>query len=175
MTALADFRRQGGAITVLLGNHDAWLSSFYEKHLGACVVSEPVLDLTVAGLRIHLAHGHLLGSRRLWKKAMEGRLFLEGFRRLPLPAAVGLEGLLDYTNEAQRKRSNVRHLQTFRRYADMFSPRTDLVVLGHVHRTLDDSSTPPRLIVLGDWLHQSSYLRVDSAGAQLIIQPDGQE
>ena len=47
-----------------------------------------------------------------------------------------------------------------------------MVVLGHVHVTLDDREGSPRLIVLGGWHSQASYLRVDESGASLIVETD---
>jgi hypothetical protein len=45
----------------------------------------------------------------------------------------------------------------------------DLVILGHVHHPLDDRSQAPRMIVLGDWLLQGSYLRLDESGPRLCV------
>ena len=60
LRALASFRRRGGALAIMPGNHDAWLCPFYENALGALVISEPY-DLTIHGLRFRVVHGHLLG------------------------------------------------------------------------------------------------------------------
>ena len=84
---LAEFRSQGGELSIMPGNHDAWLCPFYERELGARIVSDP-FEITVCGLRLHLVHGHLLGARRAWKAWMESHTFFTGFGRLPgrLPA-----------------------------------------------------------------------------------------
>ncbi len=50
----------------------------------------------------------------------------------------------------------------------------DLVVIGHVHRPVDDAETDPRLVVLGGWQRQSSYLIIDERGARFRVIRDGE-
>ena len=103
---------------------------------------------------------------------MEGRAFASSFRLLPSPLASNLEWLLDRSNEITRRADDRRHLEQFRRYADAHAEDVDIVALGHVHQRLDDNTRRPRLIVLGDWKRQASYLRVDRSGARLHIDQD---
>ena len=46
------------------------------------------------------------------------------------------------------------------------------MVIGHVHRAVDEAGTSPRLIVLGGWHEQSSYLKIDDTGASLVVARD---
>jgi UDP-2,3-diacylglucosamine hydrolase len=171
LRALAEFRARGGSLTILPGNHDIWLGPFYERVLGARFCSEP-LDLDVHGLRVHLIHGHHLGKRRKWKKAMESRAFLAVFGHLPEPLATVLDTLLDRSNERKRDVEDRRHLVVCRRYANELAGAVDLVVFGHIHRIVDDTSAQPRMIVLGGWHERSSYLKIESSGATLVVEPD---
>ena len=100
---------------------------------------------------------------------MEGRAFLKGFGIVPSPVASRLEGLLDRSNARRRAASDDRHLVAYRHVADSLAGRADLVVFGHIHRAVNDSTKRPRLIVLGDWLDGSSYLVVGNEGARLIV------
>jgi UDP-2,3-diacylglucosamine hydrolase len=172
LRALASFRGRGGDLSILVGNHDAWLGPFYERALGARMLREP-LEVESHGLRLLLVHGHLLGARPPWKAWMEGRAFLEAFRRVPGPLARGLDRLLERSNDRGFEADARRHLAVFRRYvAGLAGTPVDVVVLGHLHRVVDEAGPSPRLVVLGDWTHQSSYLRVDASGASLIVEPD---
>ena len=163
LRALAAFRSRGGAIAILPGNHDTWLGPYYEETLGARLLVEP-LWVVLHGLRILLVHGHLLGSRPVWKGWMESRTFLEAFRLSPGRWPRVLTRLLVRVNERGREAADRRHLAVFRRFADQFAEAADLVILGHIHTPVDDSATRPRMVVLGGWHRQSSYLKVDASG-----------
>jgi UDP-2,3-diacylglucosamine hydrolase len=171
LRALAEFRERGGSLRVMAGNHDRWLCPFYERALGATIVAEP-FDATVHGIRLHLVHGHLLGARRKWKAAMESQQFFRAFGKLPSPLATRLDELLEKKNTRGLDEDERRHLAVFRRYASSRRGLADLVVIGHVHRAVDEpgqAASEPRMIVLGGWQHGSSYLRFDASGASFHV------
>jgi UDP-2,3-diacylglucosamine hydrolase len=169
--ALADFRRRGGSLSIMAGNHDRWLCPLYERSLGASIVAEP-LEVTALGLRLHLVHGHLLGARQKWKSWMESREFFSAFALLPSPVAGLLDRMLEKKNLSELERDEERHLAIYRQYAAARRGQAEIVVIGHVHRAVDDRESDPRLIVLGGWQHRSSFLRIDPAGASLHIVAD---
>jgi UDP-2,3-diacylglucosamine hydrolase len=171
LLALADFRSRGGSLAIMPGNHDRWLCPFYEKTLGATLLADP-FETTLYGLRLHLVHGHLLGGRKPWKAWMESAEFKAAFGRLPSRAAAALDHLLERKNAIGLEKDERRHLAVFRKYAARRRGLADVVVIGHVHRALDDSGSDPRLIVLGCWQDQSSYLRIDDSGASFFVVAD---
>jgi UDP-2,3-diacylglucosamine hydrolase len=174
LRALVDFRGRGGSLRIMAGNHDRWLCNFYERVLGASIVTEPY-DATVHGIRLHLVHGHLLGARRKWKAAMESQPFFRAFGKLPSPLATRLDQLLESKNLRGLDEDERRHLAVFRRYAESKRGLADLVVIGHVHRAVDEpglAASDPRMIVLGGWQLGSSYLRLDASGAWFHVVPD---
>jgi UDP-2,3-diacylglucosamine hydrolase len=171
LRALTAFRNRGGAVAILIGNHDAWLGPFYVETLGLDLREEP-LDLETYGLRGRLVHGHRLEGGRGWKGWMESRAFLRAFRVLPAPLASVLDLLLQWKNERGRARDECRYYALFRRYAARCRGAADLLIVGHVHTPLDDPGSDPRLVVLGGWHAQSSYLRIDDSGASLIVETD---
>ena len=94
------------------------------------------------------------------------------FRAIPSPLASLLDRLLQWKNERSRP-SDERHFYgVFRRYTARCRGMADLVLIGHVHTPLDDAGSDPRLIVLGGWHTQSSYLKIDESGASLIVETD---
>ena len=168
--ALADlsrFQRAGGSLLILPGNHDRWLVPFYEQTLGATILTEPAV-VESHGLRIHIVHGHLLGARRKWKAAMESWEFFRTFGALPDPAARTLDAILEARNRRGVADDEHRHLAVFRRYADRLED-VDLAVFGHVHRPVDEPGSP-RLIVLGGWQQRTSFIKVDTAGADFHVE-----
>ena len=60
----------------------------------------------------------------------------------------------------------------FRIYASRLKGLADLVVIGHVHRAVDEPRTGPRMIVLGGWQARSSFLKVDEKGASFHVEHD---
>jgi UDP-2,3-diacylglucosamine hydrolase len=170
LRALTEFRNRGGAVTVLLGNHDGWLGDYY-VNLGLELRDEPY-EITAHGVRVHMVHGHRLGPRRGWKAWMESRGFLRLFRTLPDWLASRLDGLLQWTNQRTRLRTERRYGVLFREYALRRRGSADLVIIGHMHTPLDAAELTPRLIVPGGWQEQSSYVKIDDAGAALIVETD---
>jgi UDP-2,3-diacylglucosamine hydrolase len=168
LQALADFRSRGGRLRIMAGNHDLWLGAAYEKLLGAEPLPEPA-DLDLDGLRLHLVHGHLLGARSRWKGWMESQQFHRAFGQVPAPLAGLLDHALERKNERSLTADEERHLAVFRRYAEGLRGRTDLVVIGHVHRAVDDHQADPRMIVLGGWQRQTSFLRIDQGTVRFHV------
>ena len=173
LKGLVRFTGRGGDLTILPGNHDAWIGPFYESALGARFAPEGRIERIVGGRRILATHGHRLGARSVWKHAMESKMFLRSFQALPDLAASQLECLLDRNNEARQAERNRKYLDLFRRQAADMAGEYDLVVLGHVHQAADFADMAPRVIVLGDWKTGSNYLRVDDSGVTVFRLPGG--
>jgi UDP-2,3-diacylglucosamine pyrophosphatase LpxH len=144
----------------LLGNHDAWLGPYYERLFDLTILAEPC-DLRSGGQRVRLAHGHQLKSKMWWKRFMEGREFLETFRRLPKFVAELLQAQLELVNERTRRAAELRMIAEFEAYCRALPDPPDVVVFGHVHRVHDSGTgSVPRLVVLGDWTERSNFLSI---------------
>ncbi|QDV37259.1 UDP-2,3-diacylglucosamine diphosphatase [Tautonia plasticadhaerens] len=169
LRALAEFRGRGGRLAILTGNHDAWLGPLYCRVLGAEMVEEP-LEASSHGVRLSAMHGHRLGARKPWKAAMEGRPFLLGFGAMPGPLARSLADRLILSNHRSLAETHRRHLVTYRDHARKVieSGRANLVLLGHVHDVFDEPVGDGRMIVLGDWIGGTSYVRVDERGVSFV-------
>lgn len=44
------------------GNHDWWVTDYFEKELGVHIVREPFCEMTLDGLRVCMGHGDTLGA-----------------------------------------------------------------------------------------------------------------
>ncbi len=170
LAALAEFRRAGGDLAVMAGNHDLWLLDYYERELGATILHEPY-DLEVEGIKLRLVHGHLLGARRAWKAFLESRAFFRLFGWTPGFLARPLDRILAWKNLRGLLADEERHLKVYRDYARSLAGDRDLVLVGHVHRPVDEPFPVPRLVVLGGWQRGTSYLRIDAAGATFHVVP----
>lgn len=168
LRSLADFRRRGGTLTVMVGNHDLWLGPFYQRVLGAELVTEPrVID--AYGLRFHMVHGHRVGGRQPWKAGMESQAFFAAFRNLPGPIARKLDARLESSNDRGRAADEARLMKVYHNFLPTIDRSIDIALFGHVHAPTDDATTTPRMIVLGGWHHRTSFLRVDEQGAALVV------
>lgn len=170
LRSLVSFRERGGLLTILPGNHDAWLGRFYVEILDAQFSANPWRK-TSYNLSVHAIHGHQLGARKPWKAAMESRVFLQGFSRLPGPVARTLADRLERSNSKALAETHRRHLTTYRNYATTLITveSMDLVLIGHVHDRFDESIGRGRMIVLGDWISGASYVRIDESGASFVV------
>ncbi len=169
--SLRSFQGRGGALRILLGNHDAWLGPFYESFFEISIDPEP-LEIESHGLRIRLEHGHQQKGKRVWKRWLEGGTFFNLFRMLPNGLARMLEHRLDSVNDARKGESDLRLTEAYRGFVRNLENPPDLAVFGHVHRIADERLDQTRFVVLGDWLEQASYLVVDAEGARLVIVTD---
>ena len=170
LRSLSDFRKRGGSLIILVGNHDSWLGPYYQEVLGASVVEEPVV-IEAYGYRVHLVHGHRAGGREPWKAFMESHAFLAAFEQIPGPIAVCLDRTLESRNDRGRVRDEARLVAIYRQSLAGIDPTIDLAVFGHVHAPLDDPTTRPRMVVLGGWHNATCYLRLDEAGASHVVEP----
>jgi UDP-2,3-diacylglucosamine hydrolase len=172
LRSLASFRDRGGAITVLAGNHDAWIGTFYERTLGARFLPD-TLEVEVQGLRMFIAHGHRLGAHTAWKTVLKGRAFLEVFRRVPSPLANALGAELRRVNLKNQEAFDRKGLAVYRKYAERHIGGHDLIILGHVHSPLDTAPNRPRLVVLGGWHARNCYLVVKDGVAEHVVETVG--
>lgn len=169
LSALKRYTERGGPLTLMTGNHDHWLGEFYEKELGARLVTEPYQS-EVCGLRLHVTHGHRAGGRQVWKAGMESRAFFDAFVATPTAVADNLDRLLTRSNDRGRQRDEERLVRIFQQYLDRARPDADVAIFGHVHSPLDFQASRHRVVILGGWHAGASYLRVDESGARLVIE-----
>ena len=139
---------------------------FTQNELGARIVPDP-FDLTVYGLRLHVVHGHLLGARRAWKAWLEGPRFFTASAASRIRSPVRSTASLSGTTTASSLPTKNGTSEFFRAYASRLQGLADLVVIGHVHRAVDEAQTNPRMIVLGGWQARSSFLKVDERRGEL--------
>ena len=71
---------------------------------------------------------------------MESRAFFRGFGLIPNSLARRLDDILANKNSRELLADEERHLVVYRAYARSLESQADLVILGHVHRPVDESS-----------------------------------
>lgn len=175
LSALIEFRRRGGELMMIAGNHDANLSAYFRRWLQTDFVEEPLV-VECFDYRVHLVHGHLAGPRSRFKAAIGGELFHAVFSRTPSWIASSLNKMRQRVNEETYVERCQEFLRAYRDYVRQQLSTLDesftgkpLFVFGHVHEVVDEPVESARLVVLGDWEECPSYLRIDADGAELVV------
>ena len=76
---------------------------------------------------------------------MESHAFFRAFGWLPGPVARRLDRLLTWKNQRGLLADEERHLRVYRDYAASCRDSADIVMIGHVHRAVDEAGESPRL------------------------------
>jgi UDP-2,3-diacylglucosamine hydrolase len=170
LAALAELVERGVEVFFYPGNHDWWVTDYFEKELGVRIVRDSCSVLEIGGQRICVGHGDMPGASdfksRFLFRLFRNRFCIAMMKALPTrwsfaiahgwsassrkghPGEVDLPstGLYEFADNFGRKRKEAGE------------PPIDLYVFGHIH-------TPARvpvpsggeLLVLGDWSRGPRY------------------
>lgn len=170
------------------GNHDVWFSDYLPKELGACIHHQAEV-IELSGKKFRLAHGdeeyttESLGSKiiyHVFRSQVCRKLFAGIHPRWTVGLAhawslhsrkKGLNNTIGRVPHAYRNEYfdlDQEHLvKTTKAYIDTL-PEIDYYLYGHRHILLDMvMKQGKRMVILGDWLHYSSYAVWD--GTNLLL------
>jgi UDP-2,3-diacylglucosamine hydrolase len=161
---LLEIRRRGTNISFFEGNHDFFLSDYFEPR-GIRVFSEgAVIDLD--GKKLSLSHGDTVNTsskRYLFlRKILRSNLFYRTQKWIPSRVLWTLSRLISGVSRNSETPSDGLNdiLAMFAR--EKFKEGADAVILGHFHsprfeqHVTDDGVKT--FAVLGDWIERHSYL-----------------
>lgn len=164
--AFLDCRRRGVSVHFLGGNHDYWVGSFFTGDLGMTVHREEIL-MTCQGRRIVCAHGDLVMPRdagyKILKTIIRNR-FVIGAAKWIHPdimdaIALGVAtGSRRISNASQRERASQMAELAHREF---FARGNDIFIMGHVHFPLHDARNGREFLLLGDWIQNFTYGRLN--------------
>lgn len=178
---LASFTDEGIPIHFFVGNHDMWMTDYFQDELNIPVYFEPAA-FELMGKKFLIGHGDGLGpgdtGYKLLKKVFRNPVAQWMFGLLP--PVIGM-GLADYSSRRSRAAagdSNDHFLGPEKEwlliYCNEILQHThyDYFVFGHRHLPIDyvlnpAAATPSRYINLGDWIKYYSYLEFDGTTATL--------
>lgn len=167
LAALAEVARRA-EVWFFPGNHDWWVTDYFEKELGVHISQEPYQVFSLDGKRVLMGHGDTLGAHDA-----KSKLIFHVFRNRTCIALLKtlhphLVFSLARKWSAASYRRHMRHPYVFQgkesgiyrfvnEYGRTHEP-ADLYVFGHLH-------TPARLpvesggelIILGDWSRGENY------------------
>jgi UDP-2,3-diacylglucosamine hydrolase len=159
-----------GKVTVdyLSGNHDFWVGDFFEKQLGL-TVHQNTLDMTYAGLRMHLTHGDGLApgdkGYRVMKWVFRNPLFVWLYRQLPADFATAFARAVSGSSRERTSRRDHTFAVDYEAYAKRkLSDGFDIVAIGHLHIPILQRIDAGWYVNTGDFIGHFSYARLSNSG-----------
>ena len=167
------------------GNHDIWAYDYLERECGVVLHKQP-LTVELYDKVFYLAHGDGLGdpnrSFKLIRAVFHSRLCQRLFSALH--PRWGMWFGLNWARHSRLKHQQTdepaymgerrEHLVLYTRQYMQTHPDVDVYVYGHRHIELDLQMPPvagskkrPRVVILGDWITQMTYLVFD--GDHLLL------
>ena len=161
LAALADLAERAD-VWFFPGNHDWWVTDYFEKELGVHISHEPYQVFDIKGKRVLMGHGDTLGV-----KDAQAKLIFYVFRnKVCLTLLKMLHPYLVFRLarnwSASSRRRHARHPYVFQgrdagiyHFADEYG-RThqpaDLYIFGHLHTPVRfPVESGGELVILGDW------------------------
>jgi UDP-2,3-diacylglucosamine hydrolase len=168
---LAELTDNGIPVHFFVGNHDMWMTDYFQKELNIPVYYEPV-PFEFNGRQFLIGHGDGLGPGDHGYKFIK-KIFRNGFSRWLfgiLPPYIGM-GIADYFSRKSRAQTGTKDevfmgeekewLITYCK-EQLQKQHYDYFIFGHRHLPLDiklnDNS---RYINLGDWIKYDTYAVFD--------------
>ena len=170
---LSELSDMGVEIHYFTGNHDIWAFDYLEKECGVILHKQP-LTTEIYGKIFLLAHGDGLGDpdkkfkflRALFHSKVCQFLFSSIYPRwsmwLGLTWAKHSRMKRNNNEEPPYMGENREHLVLYTKDYIKTHPDVDYFIYGHRHIEIDlQLSRKSRMIVLGDWITQFSYVVYD--------------
>ena len=170
---LSELTDMGVEVHFFTGNHDIWAYSYLEEECGVIMHRKPITT-DIYGKVFYLAHGDGLGDpdikfkllRRMFHNTICQRLFSAIHPRWSMWLG------LTWAKHSRMKRingeeppymgENKEHLVLYAKQYMKSHPNVDIFIFGHRHIELDlNLSKSVRMMILGDWISQFTYVVFD--------------
>lgn len=177
--ALARITDAGIPVHFYAGNHDLWTTDYFQSELSIPVHRTPQTRQW-HGRTYYLAHGDGIGpgdhGYKLMKRIISNPVVVWAFRLVHPSLAFRLARSFSKTSRKANQKNSKRDYGTgdwLYRFSDTHSRETGCAVQGYIfgHRHLPRVHRLPAgadLLMLGDWLTDYSYIRIDAEGHQLL-------
>jgi len=174
---LAELADTGIKLYLFKGNHDMWMFDYFERELGATIVSNELV-IERSGKKFYLHHGDGLGSGDRFYKILK-KIFRSGlcqwlFERIHPNLGVGIANYwsrhsrLASEKKEDHKPGQQEWLVTYSREL-LKTNFYDYLIFGHRHLPLDiQLNGKTRYINLGEWVHKNSYAVFDGEKLELF-------
>lgn len=170
---LATMRDNGIPIYFFVGNHDLWMSDYFEKELNIPVFHKGV-DLKINNTTLFVAHGDGLGpgdkGYKRMKKVFTNPLCKWAFRWLHPDLGVRLAQYLSVKNKLISGEEDANFLGEDKEWLILYTKRKesqqhrDYFIFGHRHLPMILPIDQTFYANIGDWIKYFSYLELTADG-----------
>ncbi|MGD8394074.1 MAG: UDP-2,3-diacylglucosamine diphosphatase [Candidatus Eiseniibacteriota bacterium] len=166
-------RQAGLPIAFVAGNHDYWAVPFLREALGIDAVPDGFVQ-TIHGRRFLIVHGDGLGSGdrgyKLLKRVLRSPVAIALYRLLHPDLGIPLALACSQASRAQDELQERACIDRLHREVGRpaFDAGHDVVICGHYHLPLCRREGDRAMVVLGDWIHHFSLLRVERGELALL-------
>jgi UDP-2,3-diacylglucosamine hydrolase len=168
---LAEITDSGIQMYFFVGNHDMWMSGYFEEELNIPVYHEPK-EFEWNGKKFLIGHGDGLGpgdkGYKFIKKIFRNKFCQWLFGILPPAIGVGLANYFSRKSRAATGQTDERFLGEENEWLITYCKEVlqtsyfDYLVFGHRHLPIDFRlKGGSRYINLGDWIHYCTYAVFD--------------
>jgi UDP-2,3-diacylglucosamine hydrolase len=174
---LAQLTDAGIFIHFFVGNHDMWMSGYFEEELNIPVFHEPKI-FGWNGKKFYIGHGDGLGpgdhGYKFMKKIFRNKFCQWLFGVLPPVVGVGLADYFSRKSRAVTGQIDEQFLGEEKEWLIVYSKEIlqkqhfDYFIFGHRHLPIDFSlNINSRYINLGDWIRYYTYAVFDGENLSL--------
>jgi len=176
---MAEITDSGIPIHFFTGNHDMWMSGYFEEELNIPVYHEPQV-FEYNGKKMLIGHGDGLGpgdhGYKFMKKIFRNKICQWLFGILPPAVGVGIAGWLSRRSRAVTGSSDAQFLGEDKEWLIIYSREVlqvqhfDFLIFGHRHLPIDFllNTAGSRYINLGDWIRYNTYAVFDGETFSLL-------
>lgn len=168
---LAELSDKGVRVVMLTGNHDMWVGDYLTKECGIELYTKPQ-TFALAGKTLFVAHGDNMNIADQPILRLMNRTFRSKRLRKVASWLIHPDLFLRFgkwwsgkSRKSHSKELNECVLSPLISYAEEYGKEheIDSFVFGHLHYAADICTTQ-RILFLGDWHTQPSYVQLDNDG-----------
>jgi len=174
---LAEFTDSGIPVHFFTGNHDMWMSGYFEKQLNIPVYHEPKV-FEWNGKRFYIGHGDGLGpgdhGYKFLKKVFRNPFCQWLFGQLHPTWGIGLANYFSRKSRVKTGSSDEHFLGEDKEWLIIYCREVltreqyDYFIFGHRHFPIDFAlNNQSRYINLGDWIRTFTYATFDGNDMEL--------
>ena len=174
---LAELTDSGIIVHFFVGNHDMWMSGYFEQELNIRVFYDPE-EFEFNGKKFLIGHGDGLGpgdhKYKFMKKVFRNRFSQWLFGMLHPASGIGLADYFSRKSRASTGNEDERFLGEEKEWLIVYSRELlqkkhfDFFVFGHRHLPIEFKLNDKSFYInLGDWIKYNSYAEFDGENIQL--------